>query len=482
MSNSLRDKIVNSVLWSGIERFSVQGIQFILTIIIARLVLPSDYGLIAMLGIFISISQSFIDSGFSNALIQKQDRSEVDYATVFYFNIVVGVIFYLLLLFSSPYIADFYDEPLLESLTKVVALNLIISACSVVQRTKLIVNLNFKQLSISSLCAVIVSGIIGIVMAYRGWGVWAIAIQSLLNNLLCTIVLCIIVKWTPKHQFSYASFKTLFGFGSKLLASGLIHTIYTNSYSIIIGKFFSSLELGFYNRAYTIAYMPSINFSYVITRGIYPILCTLQNDNSALRQYFVRSIRVASYIIFPIMIGLCIFSKPLVLLLLTDKWLPMVPYLQILSIAHLWSPIMDINNNLVNSKGFANYFLYAEVQKKISALIILITTIPFGVKMMCYGLIIYSLIDWYLIAKYSKKVINFGFYNQLKELIPILLLNTATGLIMFFISNCFESASVQLLIGTIGSIVVYCGFTVLFNMKEAKLLMTIKTYILNRVL
>lgn len=481
MDNSLKNKTVKSVLWSGIERFSVQGIQFILTIIIARLVLPSDYGLIAMLGIFISIGQSFIDSGFSNALVQKQDRNEVDYATVFYFNIFVGIIFYFLLFILSPYIAAFYNEALLEPLTKLISLNLIVSAFAVVQRAKLTVALNFKMLSISSLCAVAISGIIGIIMAYQGRGVWAIATQSLINNLLCTIILWILVKWVPKHKFSYSSFKALFGFGSKLLVSGLIHTIYTNSYNIIIGKFFSSLELGFYNRAYTIAYMPSTNFSYIITRGIYPILCTLQNDESALQKYFIRSLRTACYLISPIMIGLCILSKPLVSLLLTDKWLPMVPYLQILSIAYLWSPMMDINNNLVNSKGFANYFLYAEIQKKICAIIILAVTIPFGVKIMCYGLIIYSLVDWYLISRYSKKIISFSFFCQIKELSPILLLNVAIGLIMYFVSNSIKSTSMQLLISIIVSTIAYCSFTLMFNMKEAKLLISFKTSILNRI-
>ena len=327
-------------MWSAVERFSVQGIQFILTIIIARLVSPSDYGLIAMLGIFLAIAQTFIDSGFSNALIQKQDRTEADFSTVFYFNIVVGVVVYLLLYLCSPFIASFYNEPKLDLVTKVVGLNLIISSFSVVQRAKLTIALNFKLQAVASLIAVIISGGIGVYMAYVGYGVWAIAIQALLNNFLNTVLLWVVTKWVPKFCFSWMSFRILFNFGSKLLLSGLLHTIYTNLYNIVIGKKFSAMELGYYNQAYTIAFFPSNSIMSIMSRAIYPIQCSIQDDDERLKNIFLQYLRISVYVIFPLMIGICVLAKPFVLLILTEKWLSMVPLLQIMCIAYMWKPIM----------------------------------------------------------------------------------------------------------------------------------------------
>lgn len=248
---SLKTKAVKSVMWSSIERFSVQGIQFILSIVIARLVTPSEYGLIAMLSIFLAIAQTFIDSGFSNALIQKQGRTETDNSTVFYFNIAVSIIVYGMLYGAAPFIADFYKEPLLTTVTRWIGLNIIISAFSIVQRAILIIKLDFKTQAKASLIAVILSGGVGIAFAYYGYGVWALVIQAIASNFINTFLLWIFAKWTPAFRYSWQSFRTLFAFGSKLLLSGLLHTIYMNLYSLVIGKKFSAVEVGYFNRAST---------------------------------------------------------------------------------------------------------------------------------------------------------------------------------------------------------------------------------------
>ena len=333
MSDSLKSQAVRGVLWSAVERFSVQGIQFVLSIIIARLVAPSEYGLIAMLGIFLAIAQTFIESGFSNALIQKKDRTEIDFSTVFYFNIVVSLVVYLILFLSAPYIALFYKEPLLDIITKWVGLNIIISALSIVQRAKLTIQLNFKTQAKASLIAVIVSGICGITMAYYGYGVWALVCQSLLNNLLNTLLLWVFARWMPAFIFSWQSFKGLFSFGSKLLLSGLLHTIYLNLYTLVIGRKYSATDVGYYNRSYSLAQYPSVNIVGVITRAIYPIQCEMQHDEERLSSSFIQYLRMSCYIIFPLMVGLAVLSKPMVLVLLTDKWVSMSELLSILCIA-----------------------------------------------------------------------------------------------------------------------------------------------------
>lgn len=475
MEESLKYKAIKGVMWSAIERFSVQGIQFVLTIIIARLVSPSDYGLIAMLGIFLAIAQTFIDSGFSNALMQKQDRTEKDFSTVFYFNIIVGVFVYLLLYLCSSYVAIFYNEPKLDSITKIVGFNLVISSFSVVQRAKLTIALNFKLQAIASLIAVVASGGLGVYMAYVGYGVWAIVLQTLLNNFLNTLLLWILARWIPQICFSWKSFRVLFGFGSKLLLSGILHTTYTNLYSIVIGKQFSSIELGYYNRAYSIAYFPSNNISSILTRAIYPIQCSIQDDNERLRNSFLQYLRVAVYVIFPLMIGLCLLAEPLVLLILTNKWMHMVPLLKIMCIAYMWDPVMMINHNILTAKGHSGYFLKAEILKKITAVAILIVTIPFGIEIMCMGLIFYAFSDIFIISRFVYKVVGVTLMSQITAILPILLLNVFTGLVIYVLNLFVQPISLKLILSILFGFVFYVGLSYLFKFKEVQLVQSVFT-------
>lgn len=470
MKESLTKKAANSVLWSAVERLSAQSIQFVLTIIIARLVTPSDYGLIAMLGIFLAIAQTFIDSGFTNALIQKQDRTEVDFSTVFYFNIVVGVVVYGLLYVASPAIAGFYEEPKLVLVTRVIGLSVAINSFAVVQRAKLTISLNFKKQALVSLLSVIVSGVGGVYLAYRGYGVWAIVFQVLMNNLLTTSFLWWVTRWRPLARFSWKSFHTLFGFGSKLLLSGLLHTIYTNLYNIVIGKKFSPADLGYYNRAYTMAYFPSNNISNIITRAIYPIQCSIQHDTDRLRSSFLQYIRMAGYAVFPLMIGVCVLAKPLILLILTDKWEPMIPLLQIMSIAYMWDTIQVINNNMLNVKGRSGYYLRAEILKKIVAVAILVATIPWGIRVMCYGLIVYSLADLLIVSCYTRRVIGCSLLSQLKVLMPSFLLSVAMGGFVYMTTLLFSSDLLKVLLGTLSGILFYISFSFVCKMKEFAIL------------
>lgn len=462
----MASKTVHTVLWSAVERFSAQGIQFLLTLIIARIVQPSDYGLIAMVGIFLALAQTFIDSGFSNALIQKQERTETDYSTVFYFNIVVGIIIYIFLFLGAPLIAKFYNEPELIKITRVIGLILIISSFSVVQRTRLIIDLDFKGQAVASILSVTISGLVCIYLAFLNWGVWALITQILLNNLLSTILLCILAKWYPARTFSIASFKKLFSYGSKLLLSGLLHTIYVNLYSIVIGKRFSATDLGFYNRAYTIAYFPSNNISNIIIKAIFPIQCRIQHDNDELKRTFLQHINMSTFLVFPLMIGLCVLAKPFILSILTDKWLGAVPLLQILCIAYMWDTVMAINMNILKVKGRTDYVFKSEVIKKIVAVIILFVTMPWGIKTMCIGLIFYSFFDIIIISFYTKKVIGCTLWKQFKVVIPPLLLSLSMGLIIYLTISVFSNSLIQLFVGVIVGVISYFSLSFFFNMKE----------------
>lgn len=466
MADSLKSQAVKGVVWSAVERFSVQGIQFVLSIIIARLVAPSEYGLIAMLGIFLAVAQAFIDSGFGSALIQKRDRTEKDFSTVFYFNIVVSVVIYLILYFSAPYIALFYKEPLLDIITKWVGLNIIISAFSIVQRAKLTIQLNFKTQAKASLISVVISGACGVALAYYGYGVWALVTQALLNNLLDTFLLWIFAHWMPKWCFSWKSFKQMFSFGSKLLLSGLLHTVYLNLYTLVIGRKYSATDVGYYNRSYSLAQYPSVNIVNVITRAIYPLQCEVQDDDERLSRSFIQYLRISCYVIFPLMIGLATLAKPLVLVLLTEKWIAMSDLLSILCIAYMWYPVMVINNQMLNVKGRSDYFLKAEIIKKVVAIIVLFVTMPFGVKVLCWGVLLYNILDMAIIIVYTKKVVNTGFGQQFKSLKSIFGVAVGMGMVVYLFLLVVSDVYVQLLGGIIIGGITFTFLSYFLKIKE----------------
>lgn len=473
MSDSLRQKTVSGVFWSGIERFSVQGIQFLIEIIMARLLTPSDYGVIGMLAIFLAISQSFIDSGFSNALIRKPNRTEVDYSTVFYFNIIVGTFFYFLLFFTSPLIADFYKTPILEPITKVVALNLFINSLVVVQRARLTIAINFKTQAKASLIAVLISGIIGITLAYQGFGVWSLVVQSVCNTGINMILLWIFSKWKPLKTFSYQSFKEMFSYGSKLLLSGLIDTTYKNIYTIVIGKKFAATELGYYTRADQFAQFPSSNVTGVLQRVTFPVLSSIQNDEERLRNVYRKYLRISSYVIFPLMIGLAAVASPFIRLILTDKWEGVILLLQILCIARMWYPVHAINLNLLQVKGRSDLFLKLEVLKKLVGVTILCITVPMGITMMCVGSAFSSVIALVINTYYTGKLIRVSFFMQMKDLSPTLAYSLSMGLFIYLTINFINSNLLQLIVGIFIGVLYYLTISYLTHSRELRELLSL---------
>lgn len=466
MAETLKNRAVQAVIWSAVERFSVQGIQFVVSIIIARLLMPSEYGLIAMLSIFLAVAQTFIDSGFSNALIQKKNRTEVDFSTVFYFNLIVGCFFYILLFIVSSYIAKFYNEPLLESITKIVALNLIISSLGVVQRAKLSIVLNFRLQAVIALIAVIISGVVGVIMAYQGFGAWALVVQSLLNNFFNVILLWICARWLPLFVFSWKSFKELFAFGSKLLVSGLLHTLYTNLYSLFIGKKMSSTDLGIYNRSYTLAVFPSSNITDILHKAMFPVLCSMQDDKEELERYFLKYLRQACYVVFPLMLGLSSLAYPFIETILTNRWVASAPILQILSFAYMWDPVMRINNHFLYANGRTDFTLKAEIIKKIVAFTILLITISYGLYVIAWGVVIYSIIDIFIITRYVRRISHINLRREIQALMPIFLLSISMGLFVSLITSFVSLSWLKLVIGIPSGILFYYIFSLLFHMEE----------------
>lgn len=470
---TLKDKTVKGVIWSSIDRFTTQGINFVFSMLIARLLLPSDYGVVAMLGIFMAVAQCFVDSGFGTALIQKKDRTETDFNTVFYFNIIVACIFYGLLWLASPYIARFYDMPLLESVTKVVGLNLIVGSLAGIQGAQLSIAIDFKSRAKISVITTLFTGIVGLWLAYKGYGVWVLVFQGLSSNILRTILLWVIVRWKPQLVFSWKSFKELFSFGSKLLASGLLDTIYNNIYPIVIGKCFSAKSLGLYSRADGLANFPSSNITSVLQSVTFPVLCSIQDDEARLADAYRRFLRLSAFVVFPLMVGLSAVADPFIRIVLTDKWEGAIYLLQILCFNLMWYPIHAINLNLLQVKGRSDYFLQLEIIKKVQGVIAMIITIPLGIVAICYGRVITSIMCLYWNTYYTNKLIGYGFVKQMKDLTHIILHSLVMYGIVFAIVHWLPTLWLQLIVGILVGAAYYFIGAYLLKFDELQELLSI---------
>lgn len=468
--NSLKRQTINGVAWSAVERFSVQGTQFVLSIILARLVAPAEYGLIAMLAIFIAIAQCFVDSGFSNALIQKKDRNNVDISTIFYFNIVVSLGIYGILFLLAPYIADFYRVPVLVVICRILGLDVILNSFALAQRTILQINVDFKRLTGISFISVIVSGLLGVFFAWKGMGVWALLIQRVVNTFLQTLLLWITSSWRPLCVFSKESFKGLFSFGSKLLLGGLLHNIFMNLYPLIIGRYFTPINVGFFNRAQQFAAFPSNTIVGIVTRVSYPLLCKMQDDITHMEDAQLRMIRSIALVVFPLMTGFAILAEPIIRVLLTDEWLPAAPMLSILCLSYMWYPVMQQNWQLLNVRGRSDLALKAEFIKKIVALILLFGSIPFGIKAVCISLVIYSFCDMFIILMFVRKITSIGFRAEGKALLPICTITAIMGGCVWGIKACIHIPMFTLLVGILVGAFVYLFLIYIICLPERKML------------
>lgn len=469
---SLKQKAVKGVFWSTVENFSAKGLQFVLGIILARILLPEDYGLIGMIMIFLAISVTFTDSGFSKALIQKKNRDEKDFSTVFYFNIVVAVCFYLILFICAPLISDFYEQVELINIIRVIGLIIIINSFAVVQRSKFMINLDFKTQTKASVLSIVVSGILSIYLAYSGFGVWALVIQALTRALINVVVLWFFSKWIPRDGFHFDRFKTLFSFGSKLLMARLLDTFYNNIYLIVIGKLFSAADLGFYTRAKQLKDFPSANITSILQKVTFPLLSGIQDDDVKLKTNYRVIIKLSALVVFPLMIGLAALAEPTILVILTEKWSESIWMLQLLCFAGMWYPIHAMNLNVLNVKGRSDLFLRLEIIKKVIITIVLVVSIPFGIKAIIIGQICTSIIALAINTYYTNRIISYSFIQQLSDIFGVLIVSLLMGTLIYFVIGYVDDNRFKLLIGLLVGIPFYLGITWFANIGEIRLLPT----------
>lgn len=459
MQESLKDKTVRGVGWSFIDNIASSGITFLVGLILARLLTPEEYGVMAMIAIFIAVSNSIIDSGFSNALIRKVHINRIDYNTVFYFNIVVSIVLYISLFLASPVISVFFKEPILMEVMRIIGFILIINALSIIPRTIFVRNVNFKTQTKVSLISSISSGFVGIGMALAEMGVWSLVGQQLSRQLLNTLFLWIFCKWHPNFEFSIKSFNELFGFGSKLLLSGLINTIYKNIYYIIIGRFYSSAQLGQYTRAQQFNIIFSSNLTSVVQRVSYPVLSSMQDESERLKQAYRKVIKVTMLVTFACMLGLAAVAKPLIVILIGEKWLMAVSFLQIICFAGMLYPLHAINLNILQVKGRSDLFLKLEILKKIIAVGPIIIGIFYGIEYMLWGSVFTSFIAYFLNSFYSADLINYPTKDQIEDILPTFGVSFVTAAAMWCLSlldiSMYILLPMQCLLGLVLSVVIY---------------------------
>jgi O-antigen/teichoic acid export membrane protein len=453
MSEPLKQKVVSGILWRGLERVGTQFVSFVVTIVLARLLEPKDFGTITLITVFIALSQVFVQAGFGMALIQKKDVTKEDYNSVFYLSLSVAVLLYAVLYFMAPWVAAFYKEPVLIRVLRVLSLILIVGALNSVQTAVLNREMRFKLSFKVSLIAVVVSGVFGVIMAYCGYGVWALVASQLGGQIATTLTLWLVIRWRPLWTFSFSALRQLFRFSSKLLASALLETLFNNLYNLIIGKLFNPTVLGYYNRGQSIPYLAMTSVNGTISGVIFPALSSCQHDKERVKAITRRAVQATCFLTFPMMFGLAAVAKPLVLVLLTEKWRPCIPYLQLSCITCAFWPLHTANLQAMTALGRSDIFLTLEVIKKPLILLAILTTFKMGVMAMVIGQVVVSVICVVINAWPNRRLINYTLTRQMADIAPSFLLSTgmvtAVWLLGLVITNPFLQLCAQVFFGTL---------------------------------
>ena len=457
MPDNIRHLSVKGVKWSATESFLTQGISFVVGLIIARILSPSDYGTVGMLAVFMAVSQAFVNSGFNSALVRTRERTADDYATAFYFNVGAGALLYGILFLSAPAIAAFYEMPILKDVLRVFAVTLIISALQIVPRTRLVVAVDFKTQAVVGVIAALVSGGTGIAMAYAGYGVWALVWQSIVSAAVSTVLLWVVTRWKPwEGRFTRGSFNRLFSFGSKLLVSSLLHILYQNVSTLVIGKFYTPADLGLYSRGQRFSEMPSQFLSGIVQKVSYPVMSRLQDDTERLTRVYRRYLGMSSMVIFFLMVLLAAVAEPLVRLLLTEKWMGAVPYLRIFCLALIFDHICRFNNNMMYVKGRSDLFLRLEIIKKAMVVPLLVLAIPRGVMAICFVPVVHELVDLVLGTYCVRHLLGLRVTNPLKDYGAYLVCALVACVPAFFLCKGSLPPGVALTAAVVASTLVYC--------------------------
>lgn len=471
MGTKYQNSIISNFAWRFAERCGAQLVTFIVSIVLARILSPEDYGQIALVTVFTTIMQVFVDSGLGTALIQKKKVDDLDFSSVFYFNLIVCIMLYAIMFTLAPLIAKFYNDYTLTPIIRVISLTIVISGVKGIQQAYVSRNMLFKRFFYATLGGTIFSALFGIVLAYSGFGVWAIVVQQLSNTTIDTLVLWVTVKWRPKKMFSWCRLKNLLSFGWKMLASELLEKIYSNIRSLIIGKMYSSADLAHYNQGKQFPYVIITNINTSIDSVLLPTMSSAQDDSERVKAMTRRAIKTSTYIMAPLMMGLAFCAEPIVRLVLTDKWLPCVPYLRIFCVTFMFYPVHTANLNAIKAMGRSDLFLKLEIAKKIVGMILLVSTMWFGVMAMAYSLLISSITSQIINSWPNRKLLDYKYLEQLKDIIPSIILAVFMGFCISVVYMFHLSNTVTLLIQIPFGALIYIGVSSKIHLEAYKYLM-----------
>ena len=464
-ASDTKDKVLSGIFWKLIERGGTQAVQFVIQIVLARILLPADYGVIALIVIFIAIAAVFVNSGFNTALIQKKDADKLDFSSVFYLSLCISGLVYVLLFLTAPAIASFYSESQITPVLRVLSVTLFFGAVNSVQYAMVAREMKFRKVFFSSLGGMMFSGILGIMMAYAGFGVWALVAQHLAQQIIITVILWFTVKWRPILEFSFTRLQKLFSFGGKLLCSSLLETVYYNIYGLVIGKFYNAEMLGFFSRGDQFPKLLMTNINSSISSVMLPALSAHQEDKSRVKAMVRRSIVTSSFVIFPLMAGLAVCAEPLVRLLLTDKWLPCVPFLQMMCLAYAFWPVHTANLQAINALGRSDIFLKLEIIKKCLGVVVLLLSIPYGIYVMVAFKPVTSLISTVINAFPNRNLLNYSFKEQWRDITPSMLLSLMMGAAIYTMNFADWDDILKLSLQTIAGVFIYTGLAYLFKLE-----------------
>lgn len=446
---SLKQKAISGIFWSLLQNVGGKGITFIVMIILARLLTPEIFGLIGMLMIFIQVSQTLVQAGFNQALIQKKETDEEDYSSVFWINLVVSILIYAILFIGAPWISAFYDQPVLTELTRAFSLVFVINAFSYVQEARLSKEMRFKTLTIIHIPSTIIGGVVSVTMAFMGYGVWSLIALQLVTRLAYAVQIWIYAKWQPLIAFNGTKARSLFSFGSKLMISGVIHSVYQNIYLVVIGKFFPLSAVGYYQNAQNLVIIPSTTFSGALSKVAFSAFSSVQDDNKKLKDGYKKVIQQVLFWLCPAFVLAGVLAEPLFRLVFTEKWLPAVPYFRWLCIVGIFLPLSIFNLNIVNIKGRTDIFLKLEIFKKAIITIGVLIAIPYGIKALLIFQAANAIFSYFLNSYYSGQFIQYPAWQQLKDVLPIMILSIVVGVVVLFLDNWFSGLSdiVRLTVG-----------------------------------
>lgn len=470
----MKEGVVKNFAWRFAERCGAQIVTFIVSVVLARILTPEDYGRIALITVFTAIMQVFVDSGLGTALIQKKNADDLDFSSVFYFNFAVCIILYIVMFLIAPFIAYFYGDKSLVPIIRVISLTIVISGVKGIQQSYVSRNMLFKRFFFATLGGTVFSAFLGIGMAYAGAGVWAIVAQQLSNTLIDTLILWMTVKWRPKKEFSWERLKGLLSFGWKMLASSLLDTIYNNLRNLIIGKMYSPTDLAYYNQGDKLPNVIVNNINTSIDSVLLPTMANSQDDHMQIKNMTRRAIKMSTYAMAPLMMGLAFCAEPIVQLILTDKWLPCVPYLRIFCITYMFYPIHTANLNAIKAMGRSDMFLKLEIAKKIVGIILLVSTMHFGVMIMAYSLLVGSVLNQMINSWPNRKLLFYGYVEQVKDILPSICLAVGMGICVYFISFIHLPILIILVIQICLGATIYIGLSAIFKFEEF-------TYIFNLI-